>query len=155
MASTGNDNTRHAISGERHAHEVQPPRPGAPLTEQLVAIERSLWTNDAAVYETTLLPDAVLIFGETGRIDRDFALRAIRQENAEGRRWGEVRFEDVSAKSLAGEIALLIYRAHARWEGDTRLIQADCVTVYAWVDGAWRVALHQQTTPTAGERSHP
>jgi hypothetical protein len=65
------------------------------LEHELLAIERPLWTNDAAIYESSLVEDAVLVFAETGVIRRAPALAAIRQENADGRRWAEVQFDDV------------------------------------------------------------
>ena len=46
--------------------------------EELMTIERSLWTNDAAIYEATYSPDAILIFPEVGRIGLELALEAIR-----------------------------------------------------------------------------
>ena len=59
--------------------------------EELLRIERSLWTNDAAIYEATYAPDAILIFPEVGRIGLEHALEAIRAENAAGRHWGGSR----------------------------------------------------------------
>jgi MFS family permease len=41
---------------------------GLDKKEELLRIERSLWTNDAVIYEATFLPDAILIFPEVGRI---------------------------------------------------------------------------------------
>ena len=35
------------------------------LEHELLAIERPLWTNDAAIYESSLVEDAVLVFAET------------------------------------------------------------------------------------------
>jgi hypothetical protein len=52
--------------------------------EELMRIERSLWANDVATYEATYSPDAILIFPEVGRIGLEFALEAIRTENAAG-----------------------------------------------------------------------
>jgi hypothetical protein len=50
--------------------------------EELMRIERSLWTNDAAIYEATYSRDAILMFPEVGRIGLEHALEAIRTENA-------------------------------------------------------------------------
>ena len=54
------------------------------LQDQLLAIERRLWTNDAPFYEANLTDEALLVFSETGVITRDAAVAAIRKENAEG-----------------------------------------------------------------------
>jgi hypothetical protein len=50
------------------------------LLDELLEIERSLWTNDSDIYQRTYAPDAVLIFPEIGRISVDAAVEAIRQE---------------------------------------------------------------------------
>lgn len=52
------------------------------IEQELISIERTLWTNDAAIYEATYLPDAVLIFPVVGKIGRASAVAAIREENA-------------------------------------------------------------------------
>jgi hypothetical protein len=54
------------------------------LLDELLQIERSLWTNDPDIYARTYAPDAVLIFSEIGRISIQAAVDAIRQENREG-----------------------------------------------------------------------
>lgn len=85
------------------------------LAEELTRIERSLWTNDATLYEAAYLPDAVLIFPGVGRMGRDAAVAAIREENASGHRWAEVDLSRVSVLNVASEVALLSYEASARW----------------------------------------
>ena len=115
------------------------------LENELVAIERSLWTNDAAIYESSLIEDAVLVFAETGVIRREPALAAIRQENAEGRRWAEVQFDDVLALRLTPDAALLTYRATARWAHASSPIAVLASSVYVSREGRWKLAFHQQT----------
>jgi hypothetical protein len=115
------------------------------LEHELLAIERALWTNDAAIYESSLLEDAVLVFAETGVIRRAPALAAIRQENAEGRRWAEVQFDDILTLQLAQDAALLTYRATARWANASSRIAVLASSVYVRREGSWKVAFHQQT----------
>ena len=115
------------------------------LEQQLVAIERELWKNDAVLYEANLMPEALLVFAETGVITRDVALDAIRTENAQGRRWAEVNFNDIRTLRLGKDAALLTYKATARWEGDTASMMALCTSAYALRNNAWKLALHQQT----------
>ena len=112
---------------------------------ELLSIERQLWTNDASIYETTYLPDAVLIFPEVGKIDRDSAVAAIRVENAAGRHWATVDFATVSVLMLAPQAALLTYQVSARWNGEEAESKTLCATAYVKRDGRWRVAFHQQT----------
>ena len=94
------------------------------LKHALLAIERRLWTNDPAIYGANLTYDAVLVFAETGVIGRETALAAIRQENAEGRRWTEAAFNDVFASQVTPDTALLTYRVTARWEHEQSPITA-------------------------------
>jgi hypothetical protein len=115
------------------------------LEQQLVAIERKLWKNDAVLYEENLIPEALLVFAETGVITRDVALDAIRQENAEGRRWADVKFDDIRTLPLGKEAALLTYKATAQWEGQTGKMVALCTSAYTLRNNAWKLALHQQT----------
>src|SRR5687767_3339008 len=106
------------------------------LEQQLLAIERRLWTNDAAFYEQSLVEWALLVFPETGPIGRDVAVAAIRQENAEERRWAEVRFEDIRTLPVSADAALLTYRVEARWEHEAALTHALATSLYVGRDGA-------------------
>lgn len=113
---------------------------------ELLTIERTLWENNADVYRKTYAPQAVLVFPGVGRIDRESAVAAIHKENAEGRAWAEVRFDDAIGRWLtAGSAALISYRATARWNDETVGSQTLCATVYIRQGEAWRVAFHQQT----------
>jgi hypothetical protein len=40
------------------------------IEHELPAIKRPLWTNDAAIYESSRVEDAVLVFAETGVLRR-------------------------------------------------------------------------------------
>jgi hypothetical protein len=46
---------------------------------------------------------------------------------------------------LAPEIALLTYRAIARWNNENIARTTLCATLYINRDSTWRVAFHQQT----------
>ena len=71
------------------------------IERELTAIERSLWANDAGIYEAAYLPDAVLIFPEVGRIGRDAAVAAIREENAANRWWAALDFAEMRTVLLS------------------------------------------------------
>ena len=114
------------------------------LQDELLAIERRLWTNDATFYEGALLAEALLVFPETGAITRDVAVREIRKENAEGRRWAEVEFDHVRCSQL-GTVAVLTYRVAARWAHEESSSTALASSVYVTRGGAWKLAFHQQT----------
>jgi hypothetical protein len=115
------------------------------LAQQLLAVERRLWKNDADLYRDNLVEEALLVFPETGAIDRTFALDAIRIENAAGSRWADVKFEDVHAVALVPEAAVLTYRVTARWAHETTEMTALASSVYVRRNGGWKVALHQQS----------
>ena len=113
---------------------------------ELVAIERALWSNNPEIYHDTYAPDAVLIFPVVGRLDRDTAVAAIREENSQGRAWAEVHFGDLQARWIfPDQVALLAYVATARWNDESTPTNTLCATVYFRTDDGWRVVLHQQT----------
>jgi Domain of unknown function (DUF4440) len=116
---------------------------------ELVMIERTLWENNARVYHDTYDPEAILIFPDVGRIDRETAVAAIQKENAEGRAWAEVQFDDAVGRWLTtGTAVLLTYCATARWNDEAVSSRTLCATVYIRHRDAWRVAFHQQTPKT-------
>jgi hypothetical protein len=115
------------------------------IEEQLIDIERKLWTNDAVCYRNSLVEEALLLFPETGVISRDIAVDAILNENAEGRRWADVEFSEVRSLLLADDVALLIYRVVARWEHEQSKNSALASSIYVKRGGVWKLAFHQQT----------
>ena len=115
------------------------------LHERLLEVERKLWTNDAVLYRDSLVEEALLVFPETGVITRDVAVEAILQENAEGRRWGEVHFDEVRCLLLSEDTALLSYRVAARWEHEEHAMVALASSVYVRRGNGWKLAFHQQS----------
>src|SRR5919107_3250548 len=107
------------------------------ILKDLIAIERTLWENNAQIYHDRYSPEALLIFPGVGRIDRERAVAAIRKENAEGRAWAEVRFDHVEGRWITSDAAALIsYMARARWNYESRASQTLCASVYVRVGGA-------------------
>jgi hypothetical protein len=121
------------------------------LQDQLLAIERRLWTNDAPFYEANLLDEAVLVFAETGVITRDVAVAGIRTENAEGRRWEHVEFNNIRFVRMAADVTLMTYQVSARWAHEVSTGSALATSVYVRRGGEWKLAFHQQT-PTAANK---
>ena len=88
----------------------------------------------------------MLIFPGVGRIDRATAVTAIQRENAEGRAWAEVHFDNPVGRWLTKDTAALVsYCATARWNYEAVASQTLCATVYLRQEEKWRVAFHQQT----------
>jgi hypothetical protein len=115
------------------------------LQEHLLKVEKGLWTNNAPLYRDSLIEEALLVFAETGVITRDAAIEAILQENAQGRRWAEVHFDEVRSLQLSADAAVLTYRVAARWEHEETQSSALASSVYVKRNNAWKLALHQQT----------
>jgi Domain of unknown function (DUF4440) len=114
--------------------------------KDLITIERTLWENNADTYHDSYSPEALLIFAGVGRIDRETAVAAIRKENAEGRAWAEVSFDEVDGRWITTDAAALIsYMATARWNYESSASRTLCASVYLREGGSWRVAFHQQT----------
>jgi hypothetical protein len=121
------------------------------LQERLLEIERSLWTNNAAIYAARLRDDAVFVFAETGLIDKSTAIHAIEKENREGRRWADVQFFDVRAVEPTPELALLTYRASAKWAHEPGVYSTLATSMYVREGGDLKLAFHQQTPLVATE----
>ena len=117
------------------------------LQEELVTIERTLWTNNRDVYAARLEDDAVLVFPETGVMHKSSALAGIEQENLAGRRWADVAFADVQAVGVTPDVALLTYRADARWEHEAMMTSVLATSLYVKRDRGWMLAFHQQSHP--------
>jgi hypothetical protein len=115
------------------------------IERRLLDIERKPWTNDPVFYENNLIEEALLVFSETGVITRAVALDAMRQENAEGRRWADVEFKEVCTVQPTDSICLLTYTVAARWEHEKPKVFALASSVYIKRDGIWKLAWHQQT----------
>lgn len=118
-----------------------------PLQDELVTIERTLWTNDRQIYDARLEHGAVLVFPETGVMHKAAALEGIEQENRTGRRWSDVAFADVEAVAVTADVALLTYRADARWEHETTIKSVLATSLYVKRDREWLLAFHQQSYP--------
>jgi hypothetical protein len=115
------------------------------LSNQLLDIEKQLWRNEAALYQFHVIEEALLAFPETGVITRSDAVEAIKTENAEGRRWADVRMEAIHSVQVTGDVAVLTYRVTARWEHEQSADTALASSLYVMRDGAWKLAFHQQT----------
>jgi hypothetical protein len=115
------------------------------LEKRLIDVEKQLWKNDSGSYQHHLTDEALLVFPETGVITKAIAIDAILAENAEGRRWAEVKFDEVRSLRIGEGVALLTYRVTARWEHEESKISALASSVYVKRDGVWKLAFHQQT----------
>jgi hypothetical protein len=125
-----------------------------PLLELLLQIERELWRGNARLYRHHLHDDAVLVFAETGVMDKASALNAIEQGDGDGgaQQWKGVIFSEARAVEFTDDAAMLTYRADARNAQDGSPYSALSSSLYTKRDGQWKLAFHQQT-PLNGQGS--
>jgi hypothetical protein len=121
------------------------------LSDELVTIERTLWTNDPRTYAERLEDEAILVFPETGVIRKAAALDGIAQENREGRKWADVAVADVEAVAVTADAALLTYRADARWAHESTIRSVLATSLYVRRAHGWMLAFHQQSYPEGGK----
>jgi hypothetical protein len=123
-----------------------------PLLELLLQIERELWRGNARLYRHHLHDDAVLVFAETGVMDKTSALNSIEQGDGGAQQWEDVIFSEARAVEFTDDAAMLTYRADARNAQDGSPYSALSSSLYTERDGEWKLAFHQQT-PLTGQGS--
>jgi hypothetical protein len=113
------------------------------VEQELIELERALWerAGDVAFYRARLTHDAVMVFpAPYGIIDREAVLEAV----ASATGWQDVELSDAVVVSLGDDAAVLAYRARAVRPGSPPY-QTYATSAFVRRDGAWRLALHQQT----------
>lgn len=112
----------------------------------VVELERAGWQalstpgEAAAAFYQRVLASSVLMLLPGGTVidHRDRVVESMR-----GAPWDEFELSDERVLALTEDSAVLAYRARAR-RGDTDY-EALVNSTYVREDGAWRLALHQQT----------
>jgi hypothetical protein len=112
----------------------------------LVELEREAWQalctdgDTAATYYETVLADDVLVLLPGGLVvdDRQQVIDSMR-----GAPWDEFELTDERVLELNSQTSVVAYRAKAR-RGDHDY-EALLNSTYVRENGAWRLALHQQT----------
>jgi len=108
------------------------------LADDLLASERELGAGPGDVYRERLLEDAVVIVpGQV--LDREACAAAI--DDSPG--WDDMELTEPRLVEPADGVATISYR-FAGTRGDFRY-EALMSSVYVRRNGAWKVALHQQT----------
>ncbi len=98
---------------------------------------------DGDYYDRNLTEDGLLVFAETGALDKQACVQAVSGSPGDttGASW---RIEDSRLVTLSPDSAVLSYRAEATRPGGqpaTILV----ASAYSRQDGAWKLAFHQQT----------
>lgn len=116
------------------------------MDHELIDLERQAWValsssgDAAAAFYEQVLADDVLMLLPGGMVIRD---RAQVVDSMRGAPWDAFELADERVLELADDAAAVTYRATARRGGDD--YEALFNSTYVRVDGAWRLALHQQT----------
>lgn len=115
--------------------------------EQLWQLEKQFWLGDAAFYERTLAPQALVVLPPpVGVLERTATIDSIRS----GARWRDVSFSDRHLAPVAQDTVALAYAARADRGGGEAVYVARCSSVYVRGDRSWCLALHHQTPVGSG-----
>jgi hypothetical protein len=112
------------------------------LPAQLIHQEREGWDslchgNGGTFYHHAMTPDGVLIL-EDGIVERDAAIAAL-----EGQTWDSYAMSEHRLVRVGERAAVLVYQVLAH-RGE-QVFERRMATTYAYSEGRWRVAVHQQT----------
>jgi hypothetical protein len=112
----------------------------------LVDIEREGWAalasgNGAAYYREHLAPDAAMAF-PFGVLTREQAIDAMAQAPP----WAAYELRDERVVRLTPDAGVVVYAVEARREGEEPF-RAVVSSTFVRLDGAWRLAFHQQSPP--------
>ena len=115
------------------------------MDNELIELEHRGWValcgpSGAEFYDRLMTDEAMMVFA-FGTLDRAASIEAIRAAPP----WRTFRIESASVVHPAPDIGILVYRATARrGEGDEYRAWMSSAYVRD-ADGAWRLALHQQS----------
>ena len=112
-----------------------------PILQELLEIDESLARGTGDDYRERLTEDAVVVLPGIGLLDRESCAAAVDEAGAPG--WGEIEISDARLVSLTDDAAAIAYRFEGE-RGSSRYV-ALMSSAYVRLDGAWKLALHQQT----------
>jgi len=112
------------------------------LPAQLIHQEHEGWDavcrgDGGTFYHRAMTPDGVMIV-EDGIIERDAVIAAL-----EGQTWDSYAMSEHRIVRLGERAAVLVYRVVAH--RGAQAFERRLATTYVYVEGRWRVAVHQQT----------
>lgn len=97
--------------------------------------------DGVAFYRDMLTSDAVMIFpGGILLLGRDSILDAI-----DAQPWASFEITDANERILSDTVRLLVYKVTAQ-RSEANPYHATISSTYVLKDGAWKLALHQQST---------
>lgn len=112
------------------------------LEDELLQIERALWTGGPEAYGRHLDPDCLVAFSDelAGVSSRDDIARSA----AESPRWRDLDLDPRGLIRPSDDVALLTYRARAN-RGTREQYEALASSCYIRRNGEWKMVFHQQT----------
>lgn len=113
--------------------------------DELAALETAGWdalstTEGAAFYEKVLTDDGMMLF-PMGLFDRAASLAAIHAAPP----WASYELQSVEVAHPATDVGIVVYRAVAQRQGEQPYEAWMSSTYVRDANGAWRLALHQQS----------
>ena len=108
--------------------------------EALWDMEERLWTAPVDTVAAHVSPDCLMVFPETGVLDRDFAIAGMRASP----RWDGVAITDRAITRPGKTTAVLAYRAKAV-RGEETPNESLCSSTWRGADDGWMLIQHQQT----------
>ena len=110
------------------------------LKDELLSIEKELWTGDAGAYRQNLDEHCLVAFTEMAGVSKREEVAGMVEG---GPRWRDLELEVEGLLQPTDEVAILSYRASAVREGDR--YRALVSSGYVRRGGAWKMMFHQQT----------
>lgn len=109
--------------------------------EELLPIEKSLWTGGPNAYREHVDEACLLAFTKMARVSsRDEVVATV----AHGPRWRELEIDVQGLIQPASDVAIFTYRASAV-RGDDERYRALVGSGYVRRDDGWKLIYHQQT----------
>lgn len=113
------------------------------LERTLLELEEAFWreAGNGAFYAANLIEDALMVFpAPFGVMEKPATVNAVDASPA----WLRFELQEVRFVDLTDDSAVLVYRAKAR-DASGAAYSAYITSVYVRRDGAWKLAVHQQT----------
>ncbi|OBB29880.1 DUF4440 domain-containing protein [Mycolicibacterium peregrinum] len=116
------------------------------VSDELLHIERAGWdslceSTGSDFYGELMLPDAVMVLANGMVMDRNTVVSAL----SESPPWRAYEISGVRLIVLDDDSAALVYTGTAYRDGEEPAFVGAMSSVYHRVDGAWKLALYQQT----------
>jgi hypothetical protein len=111
------------------------------MKDELLAIERELWSGGPEAYQRHVDHDCLVAFREmAGVLTRDAVADSVRT----GPRWRDLEMDVQGLLNPTDDIAILTYRAKAV-RGSSEQYSALVSSTYVKRQDGWKLAFHQQT----------